>query len=87
MPPLRIRLDKQTTDEVPSFLQRPSTTQTSEDLTAVKGIGPTFAARLQEAGIRSVAGVTAVSVKNLAEILQISETRAATILAEVKKQP
>lgn len=65
-------------DSLPPFLN----TAKTEDLQRVKGIGPVFADRLQEAGVNNVAALTAVSPKKLAEILDISEGRAANILAE-----
>jgi predicted flap endonuclease-1-like 5' DNA nuclease len=79
-PPLRIRIDGQTTDEVPSFLERPSAPAEAEDLTRVKGIGPVFAARLQEANIQTLQALTAVPPAKLAKILQISESRSVNIL-------
>lgn len=82
--PIRIRLDDLPTDEVPSFLMQNKSVE-PDDLTAVKGIGPTFAARLNGAAIDTVAQLTAVNAKKLAEILNISESRAQSILAEAKK--
>ncbi|HIP72576.1 MAG TPA: DUF4332 domain-containing protein [Anaerolineae bacterium] len=55
-----------------------------DDLTRVKGIGPTYARRLHEAGIESFAQLTAVSPQNLAQILRTNENRAAAILAAAK---
>lgn len=81
--PIRIRLDDLPTDEVPSFLQQNNATE-PDDLTAVKGIGPKYAARLNGADIETVAQLTAVNSAQLAEILNISENRAKSILAEAK---
>lgn len=51
-----------------------------DDLTRVKGIGPTYARRLHEAGIESFAQLTAVFPQDLAQILNTNEKRAAAIL-------
>jgi predicted flap endonuclease-1-like 5' DNA nuclease len=61
------------------------TTETVEDLTQVKGIGPVFADKLQAANIKTLAGLTAVSPQELAEILGISEKRAENILTEANR--
>ncbi|HFE66421.1 MAG TPA: DUF4332 domain-containing protein, partial [Chloroflexi bacterium] len=58
-----------------------------DDLTQVKGIGPTYARRLQEAGIESFAQLTAVPPQDLAQILDTNENRAAAILAAAKNYP
>lgn len=75
------RVQTAVTDEMPSFLTRPSPAGEAEDLTQVKGIGPVFARRLQEAGIETITALTAVAAADLAAILQIPESRAETILA------
>jgi len=79
VPPATVSQTTTVTDEVPSFLLRPSITE-SEELTQVKGIGPVFAGRLQTAGIDTLTKLTAVSAADLAGALQISENRAETIL-------
>ncbi len=58
-----------------------------DDLTQVKGIGPTYARRLREAGIESLAQLTAVSPSDLAQILDSNESRAAAILTAAKNHP
>lgn len=58
--------------------------QAADDLTRIKGIGPMYAARLQEAGIHTFAQLTAVTPQDLAHILQTNEKRAADILAATK---
>ncbi|NKQ34197.1 MAG: hypothetical protein HF973_01125 [Chloroflexi bacterium] len=55
-----------------------------DDLTRVKGIGPTYARRLREAGIESFVQLTAVSPPELAQILDTNENRAAAILTAAK---
>lgn len=55
------------------------------ELRAVKGIGPTFARRLQEAGVDNVARLTAMPVEALAQTLQVSPARAKSILAAAKE--
>jgi predicted flap endonuclease-1-like 5' DNA nuclease len=54
----------------------------SDDLQQVKGIGPVFDGRLQASGIHSIAQLAALSVENLAELLEIGDNRAAAILAD-----
>ncbi|NJN54910.1 MAG: helix-hairpin-helix domain-containing protein [Anaerolineae bacterium] len=83
MPCHRARAFKYTpppTDEAPPFLQRPATA-VSEDLTRIKGIGPVFAERLTTQDIDTVAKVATLSPTALADILEISTSRAETILA------
>ncbi len=78
--PLRNSIQMPLTDETPAFLQR-SGTAVPDDLTRIKGIGPTFAERLLAQGIDTFAGVRALSVTQLADVLQIAPRRAETILA------
>ena len=56
-----------------------------DDLTAIKGIGPTFAARLQAANINTYKQLKEVTVDELAEILNINQTRASNLLLEAQK--
>ncbi|MBE2222486.1 MAG: hypothetical protein IAF02_13145 [Anaerolineae bacterium] len=77
-------------DNLPPFLavekvSRASLAKTPEDLQQVKGIGPVFANKLQVAGIDTLAELTAVSPQRLAEILDISESRATNILTEAAR--
>jgi len=77
-------------DNLPPFLvaEKVSTekaSETVEDLTRVKGIGPVFAGKLKAAGIETLVGLTAVSPQKLAEILEISESRAQNILTEANR--
>jgi hypothetical protein len=53
----------------------------SEDLTAIKGIGPIFAARLEAVGIRRRAQLLLLSAEELAAILRTGVTRAGNILS------
>jgi len=48
-----------------------------DDLTAVHGIGPVYARRLQEAGIHTFASLAAQSPERLAQIVQLKEWQAA----------
>jgi predicted flap endonuclease-1-like 5' DNA nuclease len=79
----RFHVVTEPTDEVPSFLRRADTTVT-QDLIRVKGIGPVFAERLVGAGIDSLAKLTALSAPELADILEIPDARAETILTAAK---
>lgn len=54
------------------------------DLQSVKGIGPTFARRLQEAGVDTVDRLTTMPVEALAQTLQVSAGRAESILAAAR---
>lgn len=79
-----------TGDNLPPFLAaQPAlaeeTAPPSEDLQRVKGIGPVFAQKLQAVDIDTLAELTAVSPQKLAEILDISEGRAAAILLEAQR--
>jgi predicted flap endonuclease-1-like 5' DNA nuclease len=54
------------------------------DFVPIKGIGPVFNRRLHEAGITTLAGLTALTTDALAELLDIGPGRADAILAEAK---
>lgn len=56
-----------------------------DDLQQVKGIGPVFDGRLQAEGIITIARVAAMPAEKLANLLEISENRAKTILTEAAK--
>jgi len=60
--------------------QPPKVVPATDNLQSVKGIGPKFAERLQAAGIANIGTLTATSAAELAQVLTISESRAATIL-------
>ena len=73
-------------EQLPPFLDKKDTepdavAETPEDLQQVKGIGPVFAEKLRAAGIQSISALTAVSASDLAERLNIPESRATNILA------
>lgn len=55
-----------------------------DNLTKVKGIGPTYANRLKNANIQTYNQLKQLSVAKLAEILDINETWAANILTEAQ---
>lgn len=50
---------------------------TPDDLTAIHGIGPVYAHRLQEAGIHTFAALAAQSPERIAQITQLKEWHAA----------
>lgn len=58
-------------------------TQEPDDLTKVKGIGPVFASRLHDAGVNTFAQLGQLSVAQLADILEISSSRAERIQNEI----
>lgn len=53
-----------------------------DDLTAVKGIGPVFADRLEKSGITSLAQLKALTTDQLVAVLNIQSGRAEQILKE-----
>ena len=55
-----------------------------DDLTKVKGIGPTYATRLQAANIQTYNQLKQMSVETLATTLNINETWASNILEEAQ---
>jgi predicted flap endonuclease-1-like 5' DNA nuclease len=52
----------------PTRTAAPKTSVKPDDLTTIKGIGPTFAKRLNEAGITTYAAVAAASADHLREV-------------------
>lgn len=54
------------------------------DFTPIKGIGPVFNRRLHEAGISTLASLTALTSNALAEMLEVGSGRADAILGEAK---
>ena len=52
----------------------PAKPVTPDDLTAIKGIGPVFAKRLNEAGITTFAGLAAASADQLQEMTKATAT-------------
>jgi predicted flap endonuclease-1-like 5' DNA nuclease len=82
-PSSRLHVVTEPTDEVPSFLRRVDTA-VSQEILSIKGIGPVFADRLVGAGIDSLAKLTALSTPELADILEIPDARAETILTAAK---
>jgi predicted flap endonuclease-1-like 5' DNA nuclease len=55
----------------------PPPQQEPDDLTEIKGIGPVFAARLEEAGIRSFRGLSEVDAVTVATAVGTSEANVA----------
>jgi predicted flap endonuclease-1-like 5' DNA nuclease len=53
-------------------------------LTEVKGIGPTFRDKLDREGVADAAAVARIEPARLAEMLNIGESRAKTIIADAK---
>ncbi len=61
--------------EPPTFRVVPP--HTDDDLTTINGIGPVFAARLVQGGIRTYADLAQADPARVAEIAGVAETRAA----------
>lgn len=67
-----------------AVLQSPPAPTEPDDLTQVKGIGPTYATRLQAANIHTIAALQHLSVDELAAVLNINESWAGRILQEAQ---
>ena len=69
-----------------SDVKKPATISDNqaEDLTRVKGIGPIFARRLAAAEIVTLKQLNELTAAKLADVLNISESRAEDILQEAK---
>lgn len=82
---LRDRLVKPTVvpvgpDDAPAFRVAPPATpprRDADDLTAIKGIGPVFSARLAAAGISRFDELASTPPDRIAEIAGVTESRAA----------
>ena len=61
---------------LPREPEPPRLRPTPDDLTSVRGIGPTYAARLQAAGITTYGGLASTDATRVATLLGISTTRA-----------
>lgn len=67
----------------PHYRSTPPPPETSsDDLTAIKGIGPVYAARLDEAGVRSFRALAEADASALADSLGISVDNAAAWIAQ-----
>lgn len=76
-------------DEAPSFRVAPSDAPYEpaaggDDLSEVKGIGPVYRARLEEAGITTFGGLVDAGADRVADAAQVSEDRARDWLAQAK---
>lgn len=68
-----------TAEEAPAFRvapHPPEAGRTSDDLSTVKGIGPVYRARLQDAGIDTFAGLAAASPADVAAAADVAEDKA-----------
>lgn len=73
--------------EAPAFRVAPSDTPTqqaagSDDLSEVKGIGPVYRARLEQAGITTFAGLVAAGADAVAEAAEVTADRARDWLSQ-----
>ena len=55
-----------------------------DDLTAIKGIGPVFAARLEQAGIRSFRGLSEIDAATIADGIGTTEARVADWISQAR---
>jgi predicted flap endonuclease-1-like 5' DNA nuclease len=62
----------------PRFRTGDTSTPSSDDLTAVKGIGPVYAERLVEAGIASFANLVSADAATVSEAAGVSASTAAS---------
>jgi hypothetical protein len=77
---------RQVGEEVTGVISRAKTgnKESPFDFTPIKGTGPVFDQRLHEAGITTLAGLTALTADALAELLDIGPGRAQVILTEAE---
>lgn len=75
-------LEQPPAPQAPQAISNPLPSE--DNLTLIKGVGPVFASRLRDAGVKSIAQVAGFSPEALAEILQIQPGRAEKIVAEAK---
>jgi large subunit ribosomal protein L21 len=59
----------------PQPAQPPQRVQSPDDLVALRGIGPAFALRLQQAGIRTYADLAGLTPEKVAELCQVPAWR------------
>lgn len=59
--------------------------ETADDLTALKGVGPTFARRMHEAGITTFKAVANTSPQELADIANVTETQASGWIEQARE--
>ncbi len=76
---------KAESDKVEKSETRTTVPINNEELQNINGIGPTYASRLEAAGIQTIAELSATSPKKVAEILRTSGSRAEKILSEAQK--
>lgn len=62
-------------------VDEPAPAALTADLQQIQGVGPVFARRLHQSGVHTVVTVAGLSAGRLAEILDISDSRAENILA------
>ena len=55
-----------------------------DDLTIIKGVGPVYAARLNDAGLTSLAGLAAAEAKAIAATIDVAAGRVNDWIAEAK---
>lgn len=72
--------------EPPTFRVAPHPPQEElsqvDDLTIIKGVGPVYAARLEDAGITSLAGLSAADAEALASVVDVPVGRVGTWIEE-----
>jgi predicted flap endonuclease-1-like 5' DNA nuclease len=84
---LRDRLVSVTTSrepEQPELLPEPPRPQSGDDLTAVKGIGPTYAARLEANGITTIGMLSGANASELSETIGVPVARVTAWIEEAK---
>lgn len=65
-----------------STAPRTVTSETQDDLTVILGIGPTYAARLADAGVTGFADLASRTAGELADEIDIAETKVAEWIRE-----
>jgi predicted flap endonuclease-1-like 5' DNA nuclease len=77
-------------DDAPAFRVAPSSSPAersadADDLSEVKGIGPVYRARLEQAGVTTFAGLAAMTAEDVAEAAGVTADRAKDWLSQATK--
>ena len=62
----------------------PQTSRSDDDLTIIKGVGPVYATRLNEAGITSLAGLAGAVAETVAATIDVPAGRVSDWITEAK---
>ena len=85
---LRDRIVSVTTSrepEQPEFIPEPARPESGDDLTAIKGIGPTYAARLEAHGITTIKKLASSNAAALTDKVDVPIARVTAWIEQAKK--